>query len=259
LTMSPISSASHFALFFSFFLLFSTASAFNITRILSNYSDFGSFNDMLSRNHLAEDINNRRTITILAVDNVSPLDSLSSAAQKRVLSLHVVLDYYDIAKLKKLSKKSAVLTTLYQSSGQARGRQGFLNVTSKGGDQIVFGSAIAGSSLNSNLVKSVAAQPYNISVLQVSSLIMPDSVVRSKSTQRPAKAPAPASPAPAPSPEDADSPSPTADASASSPIADGPVADSPEADSHGVASASGGSLAMVGMVLFFVWGLPKMI
>ncbi|KAJ9178884.1 hypothetical protein P3X46_010731 [Hevea brasiliensis] len=283
--MSLISfSASHFALFFSFFLLFSTVSTFNITRILSNYSDFGNFNDMLSRTQLADAINSRRTITVLAVDNgnVSPLNGLSSDVQKRVLSLHVILDYYDLAKLQRLSKKSAILTTLYQSTGQAGGKEGFLNVTDMGGDQVAFGSAVAGSSLNANLVQSVTAQPYNISVLQVSSLIMPESVTKSNTstkTPSPAKAPAPSKakpPAPAsdmaPAPADADSPtadtpsnspSPAADSSASSPFMDGPTADSPDADSHsGGASANvgkGTSLAMVAMILSFGWGLAKMI
>ncbi|KAF2323068.1 hypothetical protein GH714_033134 [Hevea brasiliensis] len=188
------------------------------TGILSNYSDFGNFNDMLSRTQLADAINSRRTITVLAVDNgnVSPLNGLSSDVQKRVLSLHVILDYYDLAKLQRLSKKSAILTTLYQSTGQAGGKEGFLNVTDMGGDQVAFGSAVAGSSLNANLVQSVTAQPYNISVLQVSSLIMPESVTKSNTSTKtppPAKAPAPSKakpPAPAsdmaPAPADADSP-----------------------------------------------------
>ncbi|KAF2301645.1 hypothetical protein GH714_028468 [Hevea brasiliensis] len=276
---------SHFALFFTLFLLFSTVAAFNITTILSNYSDFGNFNGLLSRTKLADAINSRRTITVLAVDNgnLSPINGLSSDAQKRVLSLHVILDYYDAAKLQNLSKKTVILTTLYQSSGQARGKEGFLNVTDMGGDQVAFGSAVAGSSLNSNLVKSVTSQPYNISVLQVSSPIMPESVTKTNtrtSTPQPAEAPAPSkakSAAPAsdmaPAPADADSPTadtpsksptPNADSSASSPTMDGPTAaDPPEADSHsGGESVNGGtgtSLAMVAMVLSSVWGLANMI
>ncbi|KAF2301658.1 hypothetical protein GH714_028524 [Hevea brasiliensis] len=173
------------------------------------------------------------------------------AVQVGVLSLHVILDYYDAAKLQNLSKKTVILTTLYQSSGQARGKEGFLNVTDMGGDQVAFGSAVAGSSLNSNLVKSVTSQPYNISVLQVSSPIMPESVTKTNtrtSTPQPAEAPAPSkakSAAPAsdmaPAPADADSP--TADHRRNllpqmqilqpHPTMDGPTAaDPPEADSH---------------------------
>ncbi|OAY52629.1 fasciclin-like arabinogalactan protein 14 [Manihot esculenta] len=256
--MPLVNFSSQFALFFSFFLLFFTVSAFNVTELLSDHSDFSNFNDKLSRTKLADTINHRKSITILAVDNgnLSPLDGLSSDAQKRVLSLHVILDYYDAAKLKKIAKKSATLTTLYQSTGQARGRQGFLNATDRGGGQVAFGSAVAGSNLNSNLVKSVTSKPYDISVLQVSSLIMPDSVVKSGS---PAKAPSPLSDSPSPAP--ATSPSPPADSSASSPMTDGPdAADGPAADSpSGANGGTGTSLAMVATALSSAWVLAMMI
>ncbi|KAL9661249.1 hypothetical protein QQ045_026072 [Rhodiola kirilowii] len=157
-------------------LLLSTtsASAFNITRLLGQFPEFGAFNDLLTQTHLNSEINSRLTITVLAVANESigaisgkPLD-----VQKRILSNHVILDYYDTFKLQRLKKSSLLLTTLYQSTGLAQRQQGFLNVSVTSAGGIVFGSAVRGSPLNAKLLAGVASRPYNISVLQVSSPIV---------------------------------------------------------------------------------------
>ncbi|PQM38359.1 fasciclin-like arabinogalactan protein 14 [Prunus yedoensis var. nudiflora] len=163
------------ALFLVFFSSPSSVSAFNITKILEKQSDFSNFNNLLSQTKLADEINRRSTITILAVDNggVGGLSGQSSDMAKKILSVHVVLDYYDQDKLKKIfkSNKSATLTTLFQS-------------TAKGGN---------GNSVN--FVKSVVSQPYNISVLQVGSIInVPDIESSSSghaSAPNSAKAPSP--------------------------------------------------------------------
>ncbi|KDP41920.1 hypothetical protein JCGZ_26938 [Jatropha curcas] len=226
--------------------------------MLNQYSDYGTFNDLLSKTRIAEAINSRRTITVLAVDNgnLGALTGYSTDVQKHILDLHVVLDYYDETKLKNIKKKSALLTTLYQSTGSARGQQGFLNVTNDGGS-IRFGSAVKGSGLNANLVGSVTSQPYNISVLQVSNIIIPQGLDTSN-TPPPAKTPSP-SEAPEPS---AETPTPEAHSSVSSPpagdSADGPSADGPAADSpQGGATAIGGAgnciFAVIFMVLFSAW------
>lgn len=130
----------------------------------------------------------------MAVDNagISSLSGKSANELKKIMSVHVVLDYFDEEKLKKLSKKSSLLTTLFQSSGQAIGQQGFVNITDLSTGSIAFGSAVKGSTLGANLVKSVVAQPYNISVLQISSAIIPtgiDGSTVNSSTNSTAKAP----------------------------------------------------------------------
>ncbi|CAB4266602.1 unnamed protein product [Prunus armeniaca] len=187
------------ALFLAFFSSPSSVSAFNITKILEKQSDFSNFNNLLSQTKLADEINRRSTITILAVDNggAGGLSGQSSDMAKKILSVHVVLDYYDQDKLKKIfkSNKSATLTTLFQSTGQARGEQGFIKVSVNNG-QISFGSAAKGGNGNSvNFVKSVVSQPYNISVLQVGSIInVPDIESSSSapaSAPKSAKAPSP--------------------------------------------------------------------
>ncbi|CAO2045734.1 unnamed protein product [Urochloa humidicola] len=232
--------------------LASPAAAFNITRLLGEFSDFSTFNSLLSQAKLADEINRRQTITVLAVDNgaASGISSLASDVQRKVLSMHVVLDYYDKAKLEAIKNHTTLLTTMFQSSGQATDRMGFLNFTKRSDGTMVFGSAEPGAPKNSQIVKSVASRPYNISVLQVSAPIVPPGVGGSPDTGAPpphkaAAAPAPAekgkkeAPAPAPSdydggadaPADADAPGPAADGpAADGPAADGPGADGPSAD-----------------------------
>jgi hypothetical protein len=125
----------------------SSAASFNITRLLGEFSDFSTFNDLLSQTKHAEEINRRQTITVLAVDNggAGAISSLPFDVQRKVMAMHVVLDYYDAAKLEAIRGKSATLTTLFQSSGQATDRMGFLNLTKRDDGDMVFGSAEPGA------------------------------------------------------------------------------------------------------------------
>ncbi|KAL6996772.1 hypothetical protein U1Q18_006900 [Sarracenia purpurea var. burkii] len=168
------------SLLVSFFLLFFffDANAFNITQLLDQYPAFSTFNNYLTQTQLAAAINGRRTITVLVVDNggTSPLSGKPTEVLMKIMSVHVVLDYYDVSKLQKLPNKTTSLTTLFQASGRAVGQQGFLNVTDLSTGSVVFASAVHGSTLGANLVKSVASQPYNISVLQISSVIIPNGI-----------------------------------------------------------------------------------
>ncbi|CAL9073622.1 unnamed protein product [Musa acuminata var. zebrina] len=196
-------------------LLFPLVAPHNITKMLAQLPDFSTFNDLLTQTHLAADINSRSTITILAVSNgaVSSVSDEPIDTIKKILSLHVILDYYDDNKIHKISNHTAILTTLFQASGGAAGQNGFLNVTNMENGQIAFGSAVAGSSLTANFVKVLATQPYNISVLQISSVIVPPSLSggasSNHSTKPPASSPTPtAAPKTAPAPRS--SPTPTA-------------------------------------------------
>ena len=233
----------------SFFLLFTSATCFNITKLLDTYPDFSVFNQHLTETKLYAEINKRQTITVLAVAN-DAMGGVQGSADviKNIMSNHVVLDYYDEVKLNKLSKNTALLTTLFQSTGLAEQQQGFLNVTKMKSGEIMFGSAVKGSQLNSKLVKKIAAQPYNISVLQVSAPIVAEGIQNAGAPKK-----APSSPPPAPSPKKAKSPkaaeapeaeapeaeAPTADAPADAPEADtpsdAPTADTPTADAPAAA------------------------
>ncbi|XP_055819907.1 fasciclin-like arabinogalactan protein 3 [Solanum dulcamara] len=240
----------------SFLLLAaSSASAFNVTRILSQYPDYSTFNELLSKSGLATDINSRGTITLLAVPNgaVGDLTSKSDDVLKRVLSTHVVLDYYDPMKLQKMKDKTAKMTTMYQQSGKAAYDQGFLNVTAKDGS-FVFGSAVVGAQRDSKLEKSVMNQPYNISILGISQPIVtpgldgtmaPISAPPPKAKSSPvAEAPAEEEEAEAPTEEEAEAPAEEeAEAPAPSEDADAPAsgadADAPPADQAPPPSSAG--------------------
>ncbi|CAN6448182.1 unnamed protein product [Victoria cruziana] len=163
--------------FLLFFLFISTATSFNITSILGNFPDFSVFNGYLTQTGLAVEINSRSPITVLATNN----DAIAVLSQRnfqvdsieRILSLHVVLDYYDQNKLKQSAGRSSLLTTLFQTTGAATGQQGFLNATYLNDGDIVFGSGVRGSSLTSKFVKLITSEPRNLSVIQISSVIIP--------------------------------------------------------------------------------------
>ncbi|CAI9773667.1 unnamed protein product [Fraxinus pennsylvanica] len=113
-----------------FSLLFRKANATNITKLLNQYPDFSTFNDYITKTGLATDINSFQTITVLVVDNsdISLLSGKSNAAIKKILSVHAILDYYDV-------------------NGQAIGQQGFLYVTDVNTGSVAIDSAEKGASL----------------------------------------------------------------------------------------------------------------
>lgn len=172
LIMNPEASSLVLAALFVFFISVNVES-FNVTRILNNYPDFVDFSDLLMVTKIAESIASRRTITLLAVDNrpLAGIQDRDIEEVKKILSGHVVLDYYDMQKLRKLPKRT-VVTTLYQTTGVAEHRQGFLNITRMAGGEFVFGSAAKDALPVAKLVRAVYAQPYNISILQVSQPIV---------------------------------------------------------------------------------------
>lgn len=168
---SSYSSSLTLFFFFASTFLYTSSNSFNITNILNQNNEFSTFNNLLSQTGLASTINSRQTITVLALSNdaMTMFSSQSTEDNKKSLGLHIVLDYYDIKKLRSI--KSVILTTLFQASGQAKGLQGFVNATVMNNGDVMFGSAVRGSGLDSKLIDSVATHPYNISVLHISSYI----------------------------------------------------------------------------------------
>lgn len=271
--MTPYSSL---LILLSCILLFSSStSAFNITRLLNKYPGYNTFNDLLTQTKLNEEINHRRTITVLAVEDgaVSGLIGKPLELVKRILSSHVILDYYDLQKLNNLKKGTSLLTTLYQTTGVASSQQGFLNVTDMKDGNIVFGSAVKGAGLDVTLKKSVAAQPYNISVLEVSGPIIAPGIdsapahgpVATLPKKPVASAPAPAplkktkaAPAPEESPEEVEAPADAPADAPTSPPAEAPAADAPVVDetpADDKASAPATSSSTKGFVVSFWVGL----
>ncbi|XP_010909123.1 fasciclin-like arabinogalactan protein 14 [Elaeis guineensis] len=243
------------------FLLFSVE-AFNITHILESYSSYSTFNNYLTQTKLAEEINHRQTITILVVDNskMSAVFSKPIEILKNIMAIHIILDYYDTNKLSHIPHKSALLTTLFQTSGIANNKLGFLNVTNMPNDDVVFGSATPEAPLSSTFTKMVVTKPYNISILEISDLILPPGIESAKqasppATQEKAKptnstahAPATIEESPADTPADAPN---IVDSPMDSPQADAPDAlDAPTTHSSASQTLVNGILGLVVGVIY---------
>lgn len=168
----------HFFLVLSLLGIFISAAAapggHNITKILEAYPEYSEFNNLLSQTKLADEINSREPITVLVLSN-GALSSITGkhplSVVKNELALHVLLDYFDAGKLHKISDGSTLSTTLYQTTGNAPGNLGFVNITDLKGGKVGFGSGVPGSKLDTTYSKSVQQQPYTISVLEVSAPI----------------------------------------------------------------------------------------
>ncbi|KAL5558274.1 hypothetical protein UlMin_034485 [Ulmus minor] len=280
--MNPKASSSLLSLSL-FLVLVSSATAIDITKLLGQHKDFSTFNNYLTQTKLNEEINRRQSITVLAVDNsaISSLSGMPLDEIKRILSVHVVLDYYDVEKITKLgiANKTASLTTLFQASGLAQSQQGFLTVALVNEGEIAFGDAAKGGDLSCKLVQSVAAQPYNISVLQITSPIKIPGIDSAKNSSRPssapipspkksaakapkAEAPAASSQSKAPAPSDEETEAPETNSPATAPAADAPATVSPlssDAEAHSPKSSGASTIEMVmgagmvmGLVSFFV-------
>ncbi|KAJ1383873.1 FAS1 domain [Sesbania bispinosa] len=161
-------------LFFLIPLVSSAASAngsHNITRILADHPGFSTFNHYLTVTHLADEINRRQTITVLALDNAamsSLLDKhLTLGTLKNVLSLHVLVDYFGTKKLHQISNRTTLVSSMFQATGAAAGTAGYVNITNLRGGKVGF-AAEDNDGLHSFYVKSVIEKPYVISVLQIS-------------------------------------------------------------------------------------------
>jgi hypothetical protein len=195
-----------------------TAPTHDIKAILAGSPDFTDFSAVLAAANLTGKIDSRATITVLAVDNAAmsrlrsrglPPDNLG-----RVLSLHVLLDYFDDAKLKALNVTSHTqASSLFQDSGLAPGAAGMVNIaaTAGAGDGhggVAFSAADAGGHVVF-YEKSVKESPYDIAVLQVSDAMESPAAEGRALPSSPTPSPAPvAAPVVAPSPTNQTAPPP---------------------------------------------------
>ncbi|KAK1273570.1 Fasciclin-like arabinogalactan protein 2 [Acorus gramineus] len=151
-----------------------TPGTHNITKILAQYPQFSTFNHYLTATHLAVEINQRQTITVLAVENSGMASLLSKHLSlytiKNVLSLHVLVDYFGAKKLHQITHGTALVSSMFQATGAAPGTTGFVNITDLKAGHVGFGAQDSGT-LDSRFVKSVVEHPYKISVIQVTSTL----------------------------------------------------------------------------------------
>lgn len=157
----------------------SIVTCFDISKMLAQYPAYSSFSSYLTQSQLAEEINTRQTITVLAVDNggMGPISGKPMDVIKKVLSIHVILDYFDVQKLYDMANQTLTVATLLQASGQAQGMQGFINITDLTTGPVTFLSASDPNGTGTKLIESVVSQPYNISVVHVSTVIVPPALL----------------------------------------------------------------------------------
>jgi len=165
--------AAHRLLFLLALSLAAVAStrAHNITAILDGYSEYSLYNSYLSQTKVCDEINSRSTVTSLVLTNgamSSLVSNLSLADVKNALRLLTLLDYYAPKKLHSLHGGSELTTTLYQTTGDASGDMGHVNITNLRGGKVGFASAQPGAKFQATYTKSVKEEPYNLSVLEVS-------------------------------------------------------------------------------------------
>lgn len=177
--MAKLSPPHHLLLFTAVTLasLCSPSKSHNITAILDNFPNYSMQNSLMSSTKIADEVNSRQTLTCLVLLN-SAMSALAGnrtpSSLKNALRLLVLLDYFDPQKLHDIDGGSAVSTTLYQTTGEAVGQQGFVNITDYRGGRVAFRSAVPGSKFASMYTRSVRQIPYNISVLEISAPIVFD-------------------------------------------------------------------------------------
>ncbi|KAH0982979.1 hypothetical protein GBA52_010156 [Prunus armeniaca] len=154
----------------------SSSSPFDITKTLTGSPDFNLFSTYLTQTQVANQINERKTMTIFVVNNgaMTSLVDKPMEIKKKVLSLHVIMDYYTVQKFHNLPiSQPTRINTLLQVTDQPSAQQGFVNVTN--GDTISIVSA-AGSD-QAVVVRDIAADESSyVSVVQISNLILPSSL-----------------------------------------------------------------------------------
>ncbi|XP_047319273.1 fasciclin-like arabinogalactan protein 8 [Impatiens glandulifera] len=160
-------------------LIIAVAGAHNITAILDGFPEYSEFNSYLTQTKLCDEIASRNTITVLVLNN-GEMDTLTAkrplSVIKNLLSLHIILDYYDAKKLHKIADGTVSATTLYQTTGNAPGNVGFVNITDMRGGRVGFGSG-EGSKLDSTYTKEVKTFPYNLAVVEISAPIIAPSLL----------------------------------------------------------------------------------
>lgn len=103
--------------------LAAAAEGYNITKILGEYPEYSQFNKLLTQTRLAQDINKRRTITVLVVAN-GDMGSLTGGGRtlqtiRHMLQIHVLVDYYGGKKLHQLAHGVTACSSMFQVPYQA--------------------------------------------------------------------------------------------------------------------------------------------
>ncbi|KAF0909905.1 hypothetical protein E2562_001170 [Oryza meyeriana var. granulata] len=143
---------------------------FDVTQMLADKSQYGTFLKLLTQTKVAEEMNRLKTVSLLVLPDkaVKPIASLPADKQRLAVANHVLLKYFDPIQLGEMKDRTAMLPTLLSNSDK---RLGVVNYTKANDGQMYFGAP--GAACVAKLVKVVAARPYAVSIMEVSKAILP--------------------------------------------------------------------------------------
>uniref|UniRef100_A0A0E0JZJ9 FAS1 domain-containing protein n=1 Tax=Oryza punctata TaxID=4537 RepID=A0A0E0JZJ9_ORYPU len=147
--------------------------AFDVTQMLADKSQYGSFMKLLTQTKVAEETNRLKSASLLVLPDkaMKPITSLPADKQRMAVANHVLLKYFDPIQLGEMKDRTAMLPTLLSNTDK---KLGVVNYTKADDGQMYFGAP--GAPCVSKLVKVVAARPYAISVMEVSEAILPPTI-----------------------------------------------------------------------------------
>ncbi|GAV68935.1 Fasciclin domain-containing protein [Cephalotus follicularis] len=164
--------------------------ALNITDLLSSYPDLSSFASLLTT--VATDLAHRSSLTLLAVPNVYLSSSLSStrhlppSSLADLLRYHVLLEFLSWSDLHQIPPSGILVTTLFQTTGRASSNSGSVNITYiPSTNSITIHSPGPYSPSNATVLSLVKTLPYNLTILAVNSLLVPNGFDLMASETRP--------------------------------------------------------------------------
>ncbi|KAI5071750.1 hypothetical protein GOP47_0014001 [Adiantum capillus-veneris] len=158
----------------------------NITGILGRANGFSLFNRLLSRTGIAEDINVRSSVTVLAPndDALGPLlagyegGGIPQQQISDTLRYHVLLEYMDVPDMR-ARPPGQLVTTLYQTTGRAAGELGWVSLSIEPNNNVGVGLPFPDVPPNATIISTIALFPYNISVLQIDKVLVPPELAQS--------------------------------------------------------------------------------
>ncbi|XWS28839.1 hypothetical protein CRYUN_Cryun25bG0106100 [Craigia yunnanensis] len=166
----------------SFSSSYTTATALNITSILSSFQNLDSFSSLLCTTFVTSDLTRRDPITLLAVPNyylsISPSSDLTHRLPQSslgdILRYHILLQYFSWTDLLQIPPSGVLVTTLLQTTGRAHSNFGAVNITRNPlTNSITIQSPAPYSPSNATVLSLIKTLPYNITILAVNSLLVP--------------------------------------------------------------------------------------
>ncbi|QCE16163.1 protein FAM32A [Vigna unguiculata] len=141
-----------------------------------NNPKYEQFNKALTEANLVDKINALKSVTVLPLSNkaMASLAGKSPAFLKATVSTHVLIGYYDQRRIFDDVGSQIPIETLFQSSGLAKDKQGYVLVQQVNEGELVMGSAASppGTVFTSALVQTVANNPEEFVAIELNEPIL---------------------------------------------------------------------------------------